>query len=82
MIAKRSCPALEHWPYDFLPMWEVERLRVALDEWRAILSKRLNATDRYLLVLRHGAVITGAISGAEVPSSEEIAGFSEPCSGG
>lgn len=61
-----------------LPAWELDRLRIALDDWRSLLGRRLGAADRYRLVLRHGAVLMGAISGSEVPSREEIAGFTTP----
>ncbi len=79
MIAKRSIPALTP---DDLPtgvtMAELEGLRIALDHWRRILSRRLPVSRHYSLVLRHGAVLTGAINGYEVPSSQEVAGFPVP----
>lgn len=64
-----------------IPLWEVERLRFALDDWRAILAPRLDMGARYRLVLRHGAVLQGALDGTEVPSREEIARLPEPVTG-
>ena len=75
MIAKRSITALTEAPG---PDLEIQKLAIALDHWRKRLSPRLTPRDRYLLVLRHGLVLTGALEGFEVPSSEEIAGFPVP----